>query len=402
LSSKRTYDFAIIGGGLVGLATAWAIRNRHPDASIVLIEKETDVAQHQSGRNSGVLHSGIYYQRGSLKADLTARGRKAMLDFCDRNGIKYEICGKLILATDENGLPELNKLFQKAKENGIEVKLLEAEEMREVEPHSGGIKGIWIPETGVVDFTGVARALVELLSDNGVAFKLGTTVVGIDSHAADLKLRTNDGHIEARRAINCAGLFSDRLARKAGVDPGLRIVPFRGEYFKLKPKVRHLVRSLIYPLADPRLPFLGVHLTRTIDGEVLAGPNAVFALQREGYHAGDVRIRDVIDSLIYSGFWRLAQKHLKSGFGEMLKAWSQSTFARAAQKLVPELTRWDLEPARAGVRAQAVDPNGNLVDDFRFVHNEKWLHVLNAPSPAATASLAIGELIAELIDSARM
>lgn len=393
-----SYDFAIVGGGLVGLATAWAIRAKHPHASIVLIEKEADVALHQSGRNSGVLHSGIYYQKGSLKAQLTAQGRTAMIAFCKQNRIKYELCGKLILATDEREFPQLEELFRRGIENGLSAKIIEQGEVKELEPYAAGLKGVWVPETGIIDFTSVAHTLVKLLSDRQVEFRLGVLVVGIDNKVRGLRLKTNHGDIDAQRAINCAGLFSDRLARKAGTDPGLQIIPFRGEYFKLKREAKHLVRGLIYPLANPNLPFLGVHMTRTIEGEVLVGPNAVLALHREGYHPRDIRIGDVTDSLSYSGFWRLVLRHLGAGLGEILKTWSVSAFTRAAQKLVPELNVGDFLPARAGVRAQAVDHNGNLIDDFQFIRDEKWLHVLNAPSPAATASFAIGELIAEQVD----
>ena len=398
VNNNTVYDFAIVGGGLVGLATARAIRAKHPKASIVLIEKEPEVAMHQSGRNSGVLHSGIYYKRGSLKANLTARGRIAVIDFCDEHGIRYELCGKLILAAGEEDFAQLDLLFQLGIENGLAIKTLNPNEIREIEPHASGLRGIWIPEAGIVDFKSIAQTLFRLLTDLGVKFKLGTRVEEIDNKGQGLKLKTNNGNIVAQRAVNCAGLFSDRLARSAGTDPGLRIIPFRGEYFQLRPEAKHLVRGLIYPLADPRLPFLGVHLTRTTDGEVLAGPNAVFALHREGYRASDIRISDLLDSLSYVGFWRLARRHVGSGLGEMLKAWNVSTFTRAACKLVPEFSADDFVPTRAGVRAQAVDGSGKLVDDFRFVQKDKWLHVLNAPSPAATACFAIGELIAQQVN----
>ena len=400
MTDQTIYDFAIVGGGLVGLATAWALRAKHPDASITLIEKEPAVALHQSGRNSGVLHSGVYYERGSLKGQLTARGREAMIDFCSRNGIRFELCGKLILAIREDENPQLETLYKRGIENGLKVKNLDSKEIKEIEPHAVGLQAIWIPEAGIVDFKKIANTLVKLLSEQRVEFKLGTSVVRVNNSGSVLKLKTNKGDVSTRQAINCAGLFSDRLARITGTEPALRIIPFRGEYFKLRPEAKHLVHGLIYPLADPDLPFLGVHLTRTTEGEVLAGPNAVFALHREGYHASDIRLGDVTDSLGYAGFWRLVLNHLGAGLGEMFKVWSVATFTRAVRKLVPELNGDDFVPTRAGVRAQAVDAKGRLIDDFRFVRSGKWLHVLNAPSPAATACFAIGELIASQIDGA--
>lgn len=397
MSNGKVYDFAIVGGGLVGLATAWALSTKYPDASIVMLEKENDVAMHQSGRNSGVLHSGIYYKHGSLKAQLVARGRALMLDFCNQNAIRYKLCGKLVIATSQDETSQLETLVKRGEENGLEVKSLDEKEIKEIEPHAQGIRGIWIPQAGIVDFVRVARILAARLSEMGVQLRLGTALVSCSDLGPDMKLMTNKGDVLTRRAVNCAGLFSDRLARKAGTDPGLRIIPFRGEYFKLREDAKHLVLGLIYPLANPKLPFLGVHLTRTTDGEVLAGPNAVLALKREGYHAGDIRIGDVLDSIGYPGFWKLIMANIGTGLGEMLKAWSVSAFTRAARKLVPELSTDDFVPMRAGVRAQAVDANGKLVEDFRFARGEKWLHVLNAPSPAATACFAIGEFIAEQI-----
>lgn len=401
MTKEKVYDFAIVGGGLVGLATAWAIHVKYPEASIALFEKEPEVAMHQSGRNSGVLHSGVYYKRGSLKAQLTARGRTALIDFCNQNGIRFELCGKLILAVSEKEVHQLDELYQRGIENGLNVKIIDANEIREIEPHAVGLQGIWIPEAGIVDFIGVAQTLAALLVKARVDIRLGTKVFDVDDRGQHVELVTNRGVVVTHQAVNCAGLFSDRLARKAGNELELRIIPFRGEYFKLAPEAKHLVRGLIYPLANPRLPFLGVHLTRTTDNEVLAGPNAVFALHREGYHARDIRFGDVTDSISYVGFWRLALTHLGAGFGEMFKSWSVSAFARAARKLVPELKTEHFVPTRAGVRAQAVDTKGKLVDDFRFVRSEKWLHVLNAPSPAATASFAIGEMIAEQIDGVK-
>lgn len=398
MTKQTIFDFAIVGGGLVGLATAWALKSKYPDASLVVLEKEAEVASHQSGRNSGVLHSGIYYKPGSLKAQLVARGRGLMLDFCKEYGIKYEICGKIILAIREDEFSQLQNLASRGKENGLEIKILDPDGIHEVEPHATGPRAIWVPEAGIVDFIGVAHKMAQRLSELGVQMRLGTNVVEVEDKGRDLGLMTNHGKLLTRYAVNCAGLFSDRLARKTGTDPGLHIIPFRGEYFGLRPEARHLVKGLIYPLADPKLPFLGVHLTRTTRGEVLVGPNAVLAFKREGYLAGDIRLGDVFDWLSYRGFWKLILANLASGLGEILKAWSLSAFTRATQRLVPGIRAVDLKPARAGVRAQAVDANGKLVDDFRFTQSEKWFHVLNAPSPAATACFAIGERITEQID----
>lgn len=398
LTKQSIFDFAIVGGGLVGLATAWALKSKYPHASLAVLEKETEVCRHQSGRNSGVLHSGIYYKPGSLKAQLVLRGRRQMLDFCKEHNIKYELCGKIILASRENEISQLETLASRGMDNGLEIKILDQRGISEVEPHADGLRAIWVPQTGIVDFVGVARTIAKRLSEQGVQILLDTKVIKVEDQGRDMGLGTNHGELLTRRAINCAGLFSDRLAKMAGIQPGLRIIPFRGEFFKLRPEARSLVKGLIYPLADPKLPFLGVHLTKTTEGEVLVGPNAVLALKREGYHPGEIKLSDVFDCLSYPGFWKLILTNLSQGLGEMLKAWSLSAFTRATQKLVPAIRDIDLLPARAGVRAQAVNNNGKLVDDFRFIQSEKWFHVLNAPSPAATACFAIGERIAEQID----
>jgi L-2-hydroxyglutarate oxidase len=384
----------VVGGGLVGLASAYALLKAHPVASLVLLEKEPQVAAHQSGRNSGVLHSGIYYAPGSLKANLTAQGRKAMLEFCQRFGIAHDVCGKVILATTEEEIPRLEPLYQRGRDNQLNVKLIDAGELAQIEPEARAQKAIWVPETGIVDYRAVASRLADELKRMGAELRTGVQWLGGEVRGKDVYLQTSGGDIQARLAVNCAGLYSDRLARATGVDPGLKIVPFRGEYFVLKLEARKFVRGLIYPLADPRFPFLGVHLTRMTDGNVLAGPNAVFSLKREGYAGGDFDAGDTWESLTYSGFWRLVLPNVGAGLGEMLRAWNVGAFAAAFQKLVPRLRAEHLEPTRAGVRAQAVDANGKLVDDFRFGRSEGWLHVLNAPSPAATASLAIGETIA--------
>jgi L-2-hydroxyglutarate oxidase len=391
---RKVYDYAIVGAGLVGLATAWAIRNEQPSASIVILEKEQAAARHQSGRNSGVLHSGIYYKRGTLKANLTRQGRDALIDFCKQYGIRYELCGKLVLASHENEFKQLENLHQRGIENDIDVQGLDAKEIEKVEPYASGLKAIWIQSAGIVDFIEVAMKLVMLLKERGVEIHFGAGVVGVKNDEVT-RLATNGETFTASKAINCAGVYCDRIARMAGSKPGLRIIPFRGEYFRLRQQAKQYVRGLIYPLANPGLPFLGVHLTRTIDGEVLAGPNAVFTTHREGYRSRDFRINDAFESLTYPGFWLLALAHFKTGIGEMVKTWNASAFVKAARKLVPDLSVDDLLPARSGIRAQAVDRKGKLLDDFQFLLTERWLHVLNAPSPAATACFAIGEHIAK-------
>ena len=395
MNRKQVFDFAVIGGGLVGLATARALLIRFPGSSLVLLEKENQVAAHQSGRNSGVLHSGIYYQPGSLKAQLVAEGRREMVAFCKENDVTYELCGKVIVATGEDEVPLLDPLYRCGLDNGLEVSLINQDELVEIEPHARALKAIWVPSAGIVDYKCVAQKLAEQLRAHTADLRLGTALVGLENQNGDLRLNTTRGEVRARLAVNCGGLFSDRLARQTGVDPGVRIVPFRGEYYSLKGKARQLVRGMIYPLADPRFPFLGVHLTKMTGGEVLVGPNAVFALRREGYSGRDFSLRDTAESFSYSGFWRLVLPHIGTGLGELLRSGSRRAFARAVQQMVPEIQASDLQPTRAGVRAQAVDKDGKLVDDFRFGRGERWLHVLNAPSPAATASLAIGDYVAK-------
>jgi len=398
MDADRVYDFAVIGGGLVGLATARALLARHPEAALILLEKESEVASHQSGRNSGVLHSGIYYKRGSLKAKLTAQGRQAMLDLCREQTIPYQLCGKVILAKKEGEISQLEQLYHQGLDNSLEASLLDQDQLSEIEPHARALRALWVLQAGIVDFRKVAQHLAEDLQRQGAELRLGTRLMDFANKKDALWMKTSRGDVRARFAVNCAGLFSDRLARRSGVDPELRIVPFRGEYFRLKPGAQRLVRGLIYPLADPRFPFLGVHLTRTTDGAVLAGPNAVFSPKREGYQKLDFNIGDTFETLSYVGFWHLVLPHLSTGLGEIFRSWNVGAFARALQEMVPEIEVSDLEPARAGVRAQAVDKNGKLVEDFRFARGERWLHVLNAPSPAATASLAVGEHVADKVE----
>jgi len=393
----QKYDYAVIGGGIVGLSVAWAILERQPQARVAVLEKENDWSLHQTGRNSGVIHSGIYYKPGSLKAKLCREGNRRLLEFCRDHGIRHEVCGKVIVASAESELPLLEKLYDRGIENGLLAKKLNPSQVKELEPHVNCRAGIHVPSTGIVDYVGVCRKLVELIAARGGDLRLNAAVQAFRTNGSGGTWETSQGSVTARWTISCAGLHSDRVARLAGAQPGARIVPFRGEYYELKPDRRGLVRNLIYPVPDPAFPFLGVHFTRMIDGSVHAGPNAVLSLKREGYDRTSFNWRDFIETVTYAGFWRLAKKHAKSGFAEMHRSFSKKAFVRSLQKLIPEIGEADLIPAKAGVRAQALRPDGGLVDDFLLVWSERALHVCNAPSPAATASLAIGRTIAEQI-----
>ena len=393
----QKYDCVIIGGGIVGLSVAWAILERKPDIRLTVLEKEDDWAQHQTGRNSGVIHSGIYYKPGSLKAKLCREGNRRLVEFCDLYDVPYEACGKVIAATTASELPLLEKLYGRGIANRLAVRKLAASEMKEIEPHVSCLAGIHVPSTGIVDFAAVCRKLAQLIAARGGQLRLGTKVLGLCTNEKRTVLETSQGAFAARWIINCAGLYSDRIARLAGTQPGARIVPFRGEYYEVKPESRRLVRNLIYPVPDPQFPFLGVHFTRMIDGSVHAGPSAVLSLKREGYHRTSFNFRDFIDTMTYGGFWRLAAKHARSGLREMHRSFSKKAFVRSLQKLIPEICEEDLVPGGAGVRAQALWPDGGLVDDFLIVKGSSTVHVCNAPSPAATASLEIGRVIAEQI-----
>ena len=393
----QKYDCVIIGGGIVGLSVAWAILERKPDIRLTVLEKEDDWAQHQTGRNSGVIHSGIYYKPGSLKAKLCREGNRRLVEFCDLYDVPYEACGKVIAATTASELPLLEKLYGRGIANRLAVRKLAASEMKEIEPHVSCLAGIHVPSTGIVDFAAVCRKLAQLIAARGGQLRLGTKVLGLCTNEKRTVLETSQGAFAARWIINCAGLYSDRIARLAGTQPGARIVPFRGEYYEVKPESRRLVRNLIYPVPDPQFPFLGVHFTRMIDGSVHAGPSAVLSLKREGYHRTSFNFRDFIDTMTYGGFWRLAAKHARSGLREMHRSFSKKAFVRNLQKLIPEICEEDLVPGGAGVRAQALWPDGGLVDDFLIVRGSSTVHVCNAPSPAATASLEIGRVIAEQI-----
>lgn len=388
------HDCLIIGGGIVGLATAHSLLERQPGLRLILLEKESELAQHQTGRNSGVIHSGIYYKPGSFKAKFARAGARSMVEFCRAQGIRHDVCGKVIVATREAELPQLEKLFQRGLENELPVRRLTADEVRETEPHVRCLAGLKVPTTGIVDYRAVCAKLAVLVRERGGQIELGTRVARVTSSAPSHRIQTSRGDFEARFLINCAGLHSDRVARLAGVQTQARIVPFRGEYYELVPERRHLVKTLIYPVPNPAFPFLGVHFTRMIDGSVHAGPNAVLAFKREGYHKTDVSLRDSWETLTYGGFWKLARKNWGEGWMEMRRSFSKAQFVRSLQQLIPEVQEADVVPTHAGVRAQALQPDGGLVDDFLFVEERNAIHVCNAPSPAATASLEIGRTIA--------
>jgi len=384
----------IIGGGVVGLGVAMSITRRFPGVRLLLLEKEGGVARHQSGHNSGVIHSGVYYKPGSLKARLCVAGSRAMIEFCREHHIAHEVCGKIIVATEAEELPRLEQLRQRGEANGLAgLRLIGPEQLREIEPHATGLQALVVPSTGITDYAAVGRKYSELIAARGATILTSARVSGIRRLSEEIVVETSRGAFSTNALINCAGLFSDRISRMAGDTPDVMIVPFRGEYYDLVPERASLVRSLIYPVPDPRFPFLGVHFTRRIGGSVDAGPNAVLALAREGYRHSDISVRDLAQSLAFPGFWRMARRHWRSGMDEFRRSLSKAAFVRALQRLVPDLNESDLVPGGAGVRAQALKPDGSLVDDFQFVPSDRMLHVLNVPSPAATASLAIGEEI---------
>ena len=388
------FDVAVVGGGIIGLATAWQISRRNRDLKIVLLEKEATLAAHQTGRNSGVIHSGIYYKPGSLRARNCREGKVALEEFCTQHGVAWKRTGKVIVATAENQLLALDNIFQRGQQNGVQCELIDVNRLNELEPHTAGIKAIHVPEAGIVDYPGVCRKLSELLKAQGMEIRLNSRVTAIRQKADGVQLETNDGGLVASQVVNCTGLYSDRVAKLSGQQMKQQIVPFRGEYFTLKPEAEHLCRSLIYPVPDPEFPFLGVHFTRMIEGGVECGPNAVLALSREGYSWSRINPRDLFEALTYSGFLKLALRYWKVGAGEVWRSLSKRAFVTALQKLVPEIQKQHLVPAPSGVRAQALAPEGKLVDDFLILRTDRVLNVCNAPSPAATASLTIGSHIA--------
>ena len=391
------YDLGIIGGGIVGLATALKYSDRFPDRRAVVFEAETDVGMHQSGHNSGVLHSGIYYKPGSLKATLCRSGKRQMESFCSQQSIPFETCGKVIVATDAAEVSRLDDIEARGHANGVGLRRIERTELSDMEPHAAGIAAIHVPETGIVDYGRVCDVMRKVIQSRGSEVMTNFRVTRIDRRANSLVLAGKAGSIEVATMVNCAGLQCDRVLRLAGGRSTIRIVPFRGEYYDLVPEKRSLCRNLIYPVPDPSFPFLGVHFTRMIGGGVECGPNAVLALAREGYRWRDINATDLVQTLTYGGFLRLASAHWRMGAGEIWRSISKRAFVTALQKLLPSIRGEDLKPGRAGVRAQAIDPSGKLVDDFVIERTENAIHVLNAPSPAATASLAIADKIIDLL-----
>jgi len=389
-------EICIIGGGIVGLATAYRISSRFPDKRIVVLEKERSLAKHQTGHNSGVLHSGIYYKPGSLKAINCRKGKLAMEEFCREQEIDHELCGKIIVALNDEEIPRMEKIYERGQANGVRCEIIPQERMREIEPHAAGVSAIHVPECGIVNYKQVCERMGELISQkNDNELLLGQEVRGIQEVADGMLIRTDQTEIESDFLINCGGLHSDRVTRMGGQEPPAKIIPFKGEYYELREDAKHLCKHLIYPVPDPQFPFLGVHFTRMIDGSVECGPNAVLAFGREAYGKLDLNLKDLFESLSYSGFIKMAMKHWKMGLGEMWRSYNKGAFVRALQRLIPEIEGKHLESAPAGIRAQAVTPEGDMVDDFLIQENERVVNVCNAPSPAATASLNIGATIAD-------
>lgn len=394
----NTYDYLVIGGGIVGFSTAYQLGISYPHARVLLLEKEPGPACHQTGRNSGVIHSGIYYKPGSFKARFAKSGANSMVEFCQKHGITHHVCGKVIVATTDSEMPLLENLYQRGLSNEAPVEKLSADRVREIEPHVRCIAGVLVKSTGITSYLEVCRKLLELVEAAGGEVRFEQPVQSIQDRGGMKIITTDTTEFETKFVINCAGLHSDRVARMAGDDPGARIVPFRGEYFELVPEKRHLVNTLIYPVPNPDFPFLGVHFTKMIDGSVHAGPNAVLAFKREGYHKTDFNLRDFSETMAFGGFWTLIGKNLGEGMKEMHRSFFKSAFVHSLQQLVPEIQSADLVPCNAGVRAQALFEDGKLVDDFLIVKGNGTLHVCNAPSPAATAALEIGKSIVQQLN----
>jgi len=392
------YDIIIIGGGAVGLATALRILHKDPACKVLVIEKETVVGRHQTGNNSNVIHSGIYYKPGSLKARNCIRGYNMLLDFCRENEIEFDICGKIIVATDTNELPELDKIYDRGQQNGLTglKRLNSTAELKEYEPHVAGIAGIHVPQTGIVDYAKVAAKYADVIQQMGGTIRLGEKVQAIRNSANQVEVITQAGTYTGKLVVNCAGLYSDKIAALTGGKVDVRIIPFRGEYYKLKKEKESLVRTLIYPVPDPSFPFLGVHFTTMPGGGVECGPNAVLAFRREGYKKSDVNLSEFAETLAWPGFRKIVSKYWRTGMGEMYRSYSKAAFTKALQKLMPELREEDLIPGGAGVRAQACNRDGALVDDFLILEEKQAINICNAPSPAATSSLSIGETVADL------
>ena len=386
---------AIVGGGIVGLATAWQLLGRYPQLRVTVLEKEAEVGAHQTGHNSGVLHSGIYYKPGTLRAQNCRTGKRAMEEFCAEHGVPYDICGKVIVAISEPELPLLDRIYQRGQENGVRCEMIGSERLKELEPHTPGIRAIHVPEAGIVNFREVARKLAELIVARGGEVRCAARVQSVHNDNSSITVESTTGPIAADYLVTCAGLQSDRVAKLTGAHPEAKVLPFRGEYYELKPAAQHLCRNLIYPVPDPNFPFLGVHFTRMIEGGVECGPNAVLAFAREGYRKTDLNLGDLCEALAYRGFRRMAWKYWRTGAGEMWRSWSKAAFVKALQRLVPEITSDQLVTGRTGVRAQAISPEGTIVDDFVIEAHGRIVNVLNAPSPAATSSLNVGKLVVD-------
>lgn len=392
-------DVLIIGGGIVGLATALQLKRQRPALTVTVIEKEPTVARHQTGHNSGVIHSGIYYKPGSLKAINCIRGYRMLLDFCDAEGIPYDLCGKIIVATKPEELPQLDTLYGRGQANGLGgLRKLTLAELREIEPHVAGVAGLFVPQTGIIDYKQVTDKYAEKFQALSGEIRLGERVEGVTPGNSLSIVVTDRGRYETKLVVNCAGLYSDKIAQLTQrQDVGVRIVPFRGEYYKIRPEKQYLVKNLIYPVPDPNFPFLGVHFTRMIHGGVEAGPNAVLAFGREGYRKSDINLKELYETLAWPGFQKVAAKYWETGLGEMYRSFSKSAFTKALQALIPEVQEGDLDDGGAGVRAQACDRTGGLLDDFAILETDRAVNVVNAPSPAATSSLSIGQTVAEKV-----
>ncbi|HBF00576.1 MAG TPA: L-2-hydroxyglutarate oxidase [Dehalococcoidia bacterium] len=393
----RQYDVVVVGGGIIGLATSMKLTQDFPNLKVAVLEKEKEVAQHQTGHNSGVIHAGIYYAPGSQKANFCSTGGKLLRDFCDEYGIAYDMCGKLIVATDDSEVPQLEELFKRGTENGAQgLRMVNQEEIKDIEPYSAGVKAILSPNTGIIDYFEVSQAYATRMRENGGDLLTNVEVISIENKDNLVYINTTSGTVVAKYVLNCAGLHADTVARMMGVDVGVKIVPFRGEYFSIIPEKEHMVKGLIYPVPDPSMPFLGVHFTRRINGSVEAGPNAVLAFAREGYKKTDVNLKDTLGTLSYSGFWKMSAKYWKVGMHEQYRSLVKGVFVKSLQKLMPEITGDDLGDPGAGVRAQVIDSNGGLLQDFAIEASANAIHVLSAPSPGATSSLTISEYIVDL------
>tara|TARA_B100000676_G_C17986567_1_gene792234 strand:- start:77 stop:1288 length:1212 start_codon:yes stop_codon:yes gene_type:complete len=394
----KNYDLVVIGGGIIGLATAMRVTEEFPDLKVAVLEKETEVAQHQTGHNSGVIHAGIYYAPGSQKANFCSTGGVLLREYCDKHNIKYDMCGKLIVAVNDNEVPMLMDLYERGTANGaLGLKIIEKEEITDYEPHSTGVKAIFSPNTGIIDYTEVSKSYATQMMEAGGDLITGTELKSISEKDGQIYLETTDGTITAKKILNCAGLHADRVAKMMGVDMGVKIIPFRGEYFSLIPERSDMVKGLIYPVPNPNLPFLGVHFTRRVNGSVEAGPNAVLAFAREGYKKTKINFGDAFETLTYSGFLKMSLKYWTVGMKEQYRSLVKGSFVKSLQTLIPEITSKDLYSPGAGVRAQAVAKNGALLQDFSIAETENAIHVLNAPSPGATASLTISKYILDLM-----